>query len=56
MIPQIPDFGIDLTGLLNNGVALLGGVFGAAIAIYFGFLIIRAGVRFAGRGMSGRSV
>lgn len=56
MQPTIPDFGIDIHGLISAAVGNIGTIFGIAIGIYFGFIIIRVGIKYAGAAMLGRGL
>ena len=47
----IPDTGVDTAGFITAGITTLGSVAAVAVGGYFAFLVIKKGIRWAGKAM-----
>lgn len=45
----LPETGVDISSYVTTAIVGLGGVIAVAVGGYFAFLLIKVGIRFAGR-------
>ena len=47
----IPDTGLDISGYVTAGIVAIGGVVATCVGGYFAFLVIKRGIRWAGKAL-----